>query len=472
MHLKHMHRLLPTVLLLALAPLAALPATAQSTCVTNSPSDPNFHQPIEISWPVGAEDPIWELTALPVSLSTGSDGSGLEIRDVRYNGRSVLKRGHIPMLNVRYESGCGCFRDWMRSNTRFEADNVTGACFAQPEAGTTRTLCDVGVQSGDVGSFQGIAMEDFGDGFTLTTQSSAGWYRYTMKWTFEENGTIRPQFGFSNTTNSCALNKRWHHVYWRLDFDIETPDRNQAAVSRDGGDFEVISTETTQFWDDPNDVLAPTTWAVFNLDTERGYSLTPGEKEYLTPANPGTGNPTFDQFAREDMAISRYRAGQLQDNRSGCSVNFFGGTNPIIQEENIADADVVLWYRTGATRSGGYDYTCRPLGPVIRPIGDWSRPAVDTDETATPAAVTLEAFPNPFDQSTTVRYVLDRAQNVRVTLYDALGREVRRLYEGAPPAGSPQELTVDGTDLPSGVYTVQVSGDAGPLATRRIVLVR
>lgn len=456
-----MQRLLLTLFALALIPLFAAPVAAQSC------------SPINISWPEGADVPVWELEALPVSLSTGPDGSGLEIRNVRYNGRLVLKRGHIPMLNVRYQSGCGCFRDWMRSNTRFEADNVTGTCFAQPEPGSTRTMCDVGVQSSDIGSFQGIAMEDFGDGFTLVTQSSAGWYRYTMKWTFEEDGTIRPTFGFSNTTNSCALNYRWHHVYWRLDFDIESADRNQVAVSRDGQDFEVIETETTQFWDDPADVLAPTTWAVFNLDTERGYSLTPGEKEYETPANPQTGNPTFDQFAREDIAFSRYRAGQLTDNRGGCSVNFEGGTNPIVQGEDISDADVVVWYRTGATRTGGFDYTCRPLGPVIRPIGDWSRPSVvDTEEEATPIATTLEAFPNPFDQSTTVRYVLEEAQNIRVTLYDALGREVRRLFEGAPPAGSPQELIIDGSDLPSGVYTVRISGDAGPLATRRIVLVR
>jgi len=450
-----MPRFLPFAL--ALAALVAAPAVQAQTC-----------QPIPIVWP-SAENPIWELDAYPVSLSTGPDGSGLEIRNVRYRGRTVLKRGHVPILNVRYVTGCNCFRDWMRSNTRFISDNTVGACHSEPEPGTVQTMCDVGVQSSDIGSFQGIAVEREADSFTLTTQSSAGWYRYKMSWTFERDGTIRPEFGFSNTTNSCALNPRRHYAYWRLDFDIETAGGNRAAESRGGQLWETLPAETSRLWDHPDETLAPTMWAVFNNETGRGYSITPGELEYLTPANPGTGNPTIDNFAREDIVFSRYREGQLTDNRA-CSANFTGGSNPIVQGEDITDHDIVVWYRTGATKVGGHDEVCYPLGPVIRPLGDWGQFGTTAEEGATPAPLALEAFPNPFDRTTTVRFTLDQPQAVTVTLYDGLGRPVRTLYEGA--ASGTHEVRVEGAGLPAGAYTVRLLGEGGLAATTRVVLIR
>jgi hypothetical protein len=363
--------LIRITLAIALAALLAAPAADAQSC-----------QPIQISWPADARVPVWELTALPVSLSSGPSGSGLEIRDVKYRGISVLKRGHVPMLNVRYESGCNCFRDWMTSNTRFDATNVTGTCFAEPPAGTSRTVCEMGIGVGDVGTFQGIAMEDFGDGFSLITQSQAGWYRYRMSWTFEVDGTIRPEFGFSHTPSGCAENPRRHYAYWRLDFAVEDAERNWVAASHNGSNWTAVRTEQTQNWIPLEEALAPSRWAVFHTESRRGYSITAGEKEYLTPANPGTGNPLFDEFANEDIAFSRYRAGQFRDSVTGCAVNYTGGSNPIIQGESIEDTDVVLWWRTGATRQGGNgnntEDVCEPLGPVLQPIGDWGYTPTDS----------------------------------------------------------------------------------------------
>lgn len=454
-------------LALALVALLASPGAEAQSC-----------QPIEIRWPAEARVPIWELTAIPVSLSSGPSGSGLEIRDVKYRGISVLKRGHVPMLNVRYEAGCGCFRDWMTSNTRFDAANVTGTCFAEPPVGTSTTVCDMGIGVGDVGNFRGIAMEDFGDGFTLVTQSEAGWYRYRMSWTFEVDGTIRPEFGFSHTPSGCAENPRRHYAYWRLDFAVEDAERNMVAASHHGSNWQTLTTEQTQNWIPLDETIAASRWAVFHTESRRGYSITAGEKEYLTPA---TGYPLFDDFANEDIAFSRYRAGQFRDSVTGCAVNYTGGSNPIIQGESIEDTDVVVWWRTGAQRQGGNgnntDDVCEPLGPVLQPIGDWGYTPADSqplggEADARTGGAEVRAFPNPFDQSTTVQFSVDDAQDVTVVLYDALGREVRTLFEGMAPAGAAQEVAVDGSGLPNGVYTVRVTGQGGTVATTRVVLVR
>ncbi len=68
------------------------------------------------------------------------------------------------------------------------------------------------------------------------------------------------------------------------------------------------------------------------------------------------------------------------------------------------------------------------------------------------------AYPNPFNPQAQFRFAVQRAQAVRVELYDMLGRRVRVLYEGEAPAGQMQVVSIHGSDLPSGLYLVRVAG--------------
>ena len=83
--------------------------------------------------------------------------------------------------------------------------------------------------------------------------------------------------------------------------------------------------------------------------------------------------------------------------------------------------------------------------------------------------------PNPFTGLTTVRYELPRGLPVKISVYDATGRLVRRLAEGVRNAGA-HRLTWDGTDssgrpVSAGVYFLRL--EAGECAaTRRMVLLR
>mgnify|MGYP001209394621 FL=1 len=60
-------------------------------------------------------------------------------------------------------------------------------------------------------------------------------------------------------------------------------------------------------------------------------------------------------------------------------------------------------------------------------------------------------YPNPFNPVTKVNYQLPKAEYVNITLYDQLGREILQLFAGERQAGF-YELTVDGTNLASGLY--------------------
>lgn len=68
-----------------------------------------------------------------------------------------------------------------------------------------------------------------------------------------------------------------------------------------------------------------------------------------------------------------------------------------------------------------------------------------------------EAFPNPFNPTTNVRYELDRQMHVRLSVFDILGREVLVLVDGLRTAGSHEAVFV-AERLPSGTYLIRLVG--------------
>ncbi|MCH8962836.1 MAG: T9SS type A sorting domain-containing protein [Bacteroidetes bacterium] len=79
-------------------------------------------------------------------------------------------------------------------------------------------------------------------------------------------------------------------------------------------------------------------------------------------------------------------------------------------------------------------------------------------------------FPNPFSSATTIRYSLPQAMDVRLTVFDGLGREVATLVEARQAAGV-YEVPFTASRLPAGVYLYRIEMDHLS-ATRRMVLVR
>lgn len=84
-------------------------------------------------------------------------------------------------------------------------------------------------------------------------------------------------------------------------------------------------------------------------------------------------------------------------------------------------------------------------------------------------------YPNPFNPGTVIRYQLSVVSDVKLAVYDLLGREVRVLAEGRQAAG-PHEAAWDGrdgrgTEMAGGVYYYRLTVD-GRAMTRRMVLVR
>jgi hypothetical protein len=81
-----------------------------------------------------------------------------------------------------------------------------------------------------------------------------------------------------------------------------------------------------------------------------------------------------------------------------------------------------------------------------------------------------EAFPNPFNPATVIRYQLPVASEVNLSVYDLLGRAVAVLVNERKDPGR-YEVKFDATGLASGVYLYRLTA-GGFGKTRKLLLMR
>lgn len=100
------------------------------------------------------------------------------------------------------------------------------------------------------------------------------------------------------------------------------------------------------------------------------------------------------------------------------------------------------------------------LGPSV---SDWSNSGEEFEDwLAEAAAITPEEYsldqnyPNPFNPTTTIRFTLPEASNVRLVVYDLQGRTVADLVNGARDAGV-HEVIWNASDLASGLYVCHLA---------------
>lgn len=293
---------------------------------------------------------IWKFTVVRPAASSGRYGSGLEIRDLFYKGVKVLTRAHTPILNVQYEANrCGPFRDWAYSENPFQAVGTDRAPGIRVTTTPPQTIFDT---QNDRGSFRGVAIYPTEDRITLTTEMSAGWYRYVSRFELYNDGTIRPIFQFSAVENSCVCYTHNHHVYWRFDFDVNGT-KNIAEVSN-GSAFRVLNTEVAQVKSANNQ-----SWRIRNRTTNQAYSIIPS-------ANDGVA----DNYGLADVWMLRFASNQVDDASVRTSTR--AGLNAFLSGASLVNQDLVMWYAGHFVHSHtDPDAEARPhqVGPTLIPSG-------------------------------------------------------------------------------------------------------
>ena len=93
-------------------------------------------------------------------------------------------------------------------------------------------------------------------------------------------------------------------------------------------------------------------------------------------------------------------------------------------------------------------------------------------EEMSPAAFELSGnYPNPFNPTTTITYRIERAGQVKLTVYDLLGRKVTTLVESAMIPGN-YSVRWNAQGFASGVYFCRLEHANGNVMSHKMLLIK
>jgi hypothetical protein len=150
------------------------------------------------------------------------------------------------------------------------------------------------------------------------------------------------------------------------------------------------------------------------------------------------------------------------------------------------------WFFQGTHDDRWYDDELHSLTSLhgrdfeVVDISSWmERPGFDSNSAAVPPAsgisipniITLyKIYPNPFNKTTTINYSVLQAGNIKLTIYDMLGREIKILVDEYQTTGE-KSVEWDGTNskaarVPSGMYFYQIRGEDGEASSKNMIFVK
>jgi hypothetical protein len=329
-----------------------------------------------VTWP--SVNPVWDFCWLRPQDSTGGNGSGVELRDVRYRGTLILARAHLPILNVKYETnqvGCGgqnfCYRDWLWQEQTFQCSPSPspGYCTGQSTpasppptfcaGGASCTVCDhPGL---DAGSFQGVAVEDRGTSLRVTSQCQAGWYRYIPVWEFFGDGRIEVRFVATSIDHTCVAYTHHHQAYFRLDVDVDTSGANFVDEVIPPSSLQRVTVERSFIDTSP----ARRKWRIGSPGSPYAVEVS------RNPEDGAAGDPVTipNDFPIADGWVLVNNPSEIDDGAALGSNECPVGLNGFDNNQNVNGADIVLWVRAGALHqgeAGGEAADCSMVGPTIK----------------------------------------------------------------------------------------------------------
>ena len=160
------------------------------------------------------------------------------------------------------------------------------------------------------------------------------------------------------------------------------------------------------------------------------------------------GQPTeavvFGNFGvtATDVTVPLAEAGTWYDHTTGAQADYAAGT----QTMTLAPGEYHVWTNADVGTGGAVGTDDVIVDPIPEGLGS--------------------VYPNPAAGRATVRFTLREPREVRVDLFDVLGRRVRTLADAAYPRGT-SEVGFETAALPAGVYVVRLDGQARTITVAR-----
>jgi hypothetical protein len=163
---------------------------------------------------------------------------------------------------------------------------------------------------------------------------------------------------------------------------------------------------------------------------------------------------------RHNPDVHSFAMGYADRRADGTTLIGWGAANPSVTV--VDSAGKTLFEMTFP--AGVYSYRAYEFPPLPKSMD------IPVSEYIPKTSVLFQNYPNPFNPSTIFRYELRQTADVRLVVYDILGREVLTLVNEMEPAGV-HEVQFDGSTLASGTYLCRMTaGDY--TGTKKLLLVR
>jgi hypothetical protein len=138
--------------------------------------------------------------------------------------------------------------------------------------------------------------------------------------------------------------------------------------------------------------------------------------------------------------------------------SFIAGHGTTSEPQNYSFTDNTL------TESGSYEYRLKQVDN--NGLVSYSNPivingsALSVLEVAPIEFRVHQNYPNPFNPTTTIKFSVERTEHALVVVYNALGQQVSKLFDGVAEPGHYYKVQLNGNALGSGVYYYRVLTDS------------
>jgi primary-amine oxidase len=348
---------------------------------------------------MGVTSPSMAQTCDTIGFASGTEWSlcwelrqreGLIIRGASYTDRggtstSVLHRGSIAEVHVPYHTGTPRFLDLTLSTLGLGANALDLSATECNGALVNPKVCREIHERGHAWTFANLFQ--IGQEVTYWISSQLGNYNYITSWTFRDDGSFRPEVGFTGRLQIVRTGSAYarfgarvnaqasspaqfginhmHNVYWRLDLEVGAAGDNAVNTitqvrytgsSPDGVSCTIAGTchinEHTRVTAEGIHRLAPfKTWhqinrGMFNTESRPiGYELIPEGNQFWT-------GPSSEPWAEGELYVTSYDACELfAVNNNLAAVNPGCGSSAphvraMVNAQAVDGADIVLWYNT------------------------------------------------------------------------------------------------------------------------------
>lgn len=170
-------------------------------------------------------------------------------------------------------------------------------------------------------------------------------------------------------------------------------------------------------------------------------------------------------------------AGVISSGSSTETYNTSGETNGIHMSTTDMNSCMFHWTApqsgTGEVRLylAGHQGSRSGQNTVIQLVSVEQATGIDEDNPAGPpnAFVLKGCYPNPFNAATVIKYTLTAPADIRIVVYNVLGRKVAILADCSQQAGE-HSLVWNASDQPSGVYFARLETKAQSKSIKMVLL--